>query len=138
MKIILFDDVCNLCNSTVKFIIKRDSKDIFKFASLESDYGINLKKKFNIRIKEKSTLILVENDSFHIESTAVINIFKELRNYWWIKYFSIIPKTLRDYMYWFISRNRYNLFGKTNKNGSCLIPSEDVKKKFLNSDFKEL
>ena len=35
--VILFDGVCNLCNSTIQFIIKKDTKQRFKFASLQSD-----------------------------------------------------------------------------------------------------
>ena len=35
--IILFDGVCNMCVGSVNFIIKRDSKDMFRFDQLLGD-----------------------------------------------------------------------------------------------------
>ena len=40
--IILFDGVCNLCLGSVKFIIKRDLNDVFRFASIQSSVGEEL------------------------------------------------------------------------------------------------
>ena len=47
-KLILFDGICNLCNSSVDFVITRDKKNKFKFASLQSNIGQKLLKKFNL------------------------------------------------------------------------------------------
>ena len=37
--IILFDGVCNLCNSSVNFVIRHDKKNHFLFAPLQSEIG---------------------------------------------------------------------------------------------------
>ena len=34
--VILFDGVCNLCTGSVQFVIERDSRKQFRFASLQS------------------------------------------------------------------------------------------------------
>ncbi|MCH6579770.1 MAG: DUF393 domain-containing protein [Nitrospinae bacterium] len=34
--ILLFDGVCNLCTGTVRFVIGRDARKRFRFASLQS------------------------------------------------------------------------------------------------------
>jgi len=77
--IILFDGVCNFCNSSVNFIIKRDKKNLFRFASLQSDAGQNYLSKFGLSKEESSTIILIENDRYYSRSTAVLRIAKRLK-----------------------------------------------------------
>ncbi len=126
MKVILFDGVCNLCNSTVSFIIERDKENKFVFAPLQSDYAKRLKSEF---VNDLSTIILVDNETEYVRSTAVLRILKELNGYRWLKIFLIIPIPIRDFFYRLISSKRYMLFGKRK---SCMLPSKDLLKKFIN------
>jgi predicted DCC family thiol-disulfide oxidoreductase YuxK len=127
--IILFDGICNFCNSSVNFIIKRDIKDIFRFASLQSDKGQQYLSKFNLSQKEFGTIILIENDEFYTRSTSVLRIAKKLKGIWKLFYiFIIIPSPFRNFFYSLISKHRYKWFGKRDV---CRIPTEEEKSRFL-------
>ncbi len=127
--IILFDGVCNFCNSSVNFIIERDTKDLFRFASLQSEKGQEYLLKFNLPIKESDTIILIENDLFYTRSTAVLRIAKRLKGLWKVFYILIIiPPPFRNFLYNLISTHRYKWFGKRDV---CRIPTEEEKKRFL-------
>lgn len=129
-KIILFDGVCNLCNSTVQKVIKNDYKNQFKFASLQSEFGQEFLKKNNLSTQEFNSIILVDDDKYFTQSDAALRIGKELKGiYKWSKYLFIFPKFIRDFVYAIISRNRYKWFGKQE---NCWLPTPELKQKFLN------
>lgn len=132
-KIVLFDGVCNLCTGTVRFIIKRDKKDQFRFASLQSDVGQQLMEDRNIDSTTNNSIILIEPDmAYYFKSTAAIEIAKELGGLWpALQIFSyILPESIRDSIYEFIAKNRYKWFGKKN---DCMIPTPALKAKFLDT-----
>ncbi len=127
---ILFDGVCNLCNRLVLFIIKRDKKRLFKFASLQSIYGEDVSKKLQIKSPPYGSIILIDKEKIYFKSEAVLKILIALGGVWRIaSLLKIIPKSIRDYCYSIISRHRYKIFGKRE---SCMIPSEALKNRFLN------
>ncbi|HET53826.1 MAG TPA: DUF393 domain-containing protein [Ignavibacteria bacterium] len=127
-KIILFDGVCNLCNGSVNFLIKRDFKKVFNFSPLQSDYGKLITEKLNIP-KQIDSIILVINDEYYLKSNAVIEIIKELKWYWRIFIVAkIFPQKTRDAIYDFIANNRYKWFGIRKE---CMIPTEDIKSRFI-------
>ncbi|MFD2210533.1 thiol-disulfide oxidoreductase DCC family protein [Virgibacillus halophilus] len=128
MAVVLFDGVCNLCSASVQFIIKRDPGSFFKFASLQSEAGEKLKHKYGIR-HDLQTVVLIEEGRFYTESTAALKIARHLRGFWKLLYmFIIVPKPLRNLIYRYVARHRYQWFGKKN---SCMIPTADMKKRFL-------
>lgn len=128
--IILFDGVCNLCNSAVQFVIKRDTKDHFLFASLQSEAAIKILMEHNLYSKELFSILLVEDNTIYNKSTAVLRIAKKLKGLWPLLYgFIIIPKFIRDGAYNFIAKNRYRWFGKKDE---CMVPTPDLKEKFIN------
>ena len=128
-KIILFDGVCNLCNGAINFIIKQDSKAVFKFASLQSETGMRLLEKHKIDPQKTDSIILVEEDKVSVKSTAALRISRFLDKGYPLLYgFMIIPGFIRNYVYDFIARNRYKWFGKKE---SCMIPTPELKSRFL-------
>lgn len=127
--VILFDGVCNLCNSSVNWVIDRDSKNLFQFASLQSDYGISVVKKFSITGNYMDTVVLLEEDKIFMRSDAVLRILKHLGGVYSLAYvFILVPRFIRDFVYKVIAKNRYRWFGKQD---ACRIPSPDLKAKFL-------
>lgn len=127
--IILFDGVCNFCNSSVNKIIKHDKKNRFKFAALQSEIGKKLLQKHSIDSTKIDSIILIENDVAFIKSSAILKISKHLNGIYPLAYgFIIIPVFLRDVVYDFIARNRYKWWGKKD---SCMIPTSEVKSKFI-------
>ncbi len=127
--IILFDGVCNLCNSSVNFIIDRDKKNKYKFASLQSETGQKYLNKFCLNSKEFDSIVLIENEKYYLRSEAVIKIAKNFNGLWKLLYgFIIIPEPIRDYFYDILANNRYKWFGKKD---SCRVPTPELKEKFL-------
>ena len=127
--IILFDGVCNLCNSSVQFIIKRDKKQHFLYASLQSDAGQDILLQFQLENSDFDSIILVDNEKVYQKSTAILKIFKHLSSAWKLSYgFIIIPKIIRDFVYTIIAKNRYKWFGKKE---TCMIPTKELKMRFL-------
>ena len=127
--IILFDGVCNLCNTSVIFIIKHDKKAHFKFASLQSDAAKELLLQHNVKKNEIDSIVLIENDTLYEKSTAALRISRKLNGGFKILYaFIIIPSLIRDWIYNYIAKNRYTWFGKKD---NCMIPSKKLKHRFI-------
>jgi predicted DCC family thiol-disulfide oxidoreductase YuxK len=127
--IILFDGMCNFCNTSVNKIIKYDKKNVFKFAAIQSDAGKKLLIELSIDILKIDSILLIENNTLFTKSTAVLKIAKQLSGLYKLSYaFIIIPLFIRDTIYDFIAKNRYKWFGKKE---SCMIPTKEVSGKFL-------
>ncbi len=106
--VILFDGVCNFCNSAVNFIIKKDKEKKFFFASLQSDAGQRLLKKYNIPAAGFDSFIFIDGGQAHKRSTAGLRLYNKLPWYWkWTQVFWIVPKFIRDGVYNIIAKNRY-------------------------------
>lgn len=126
---ILFDGLCNLCNGSVNFILKRDKKGKFKFASLQSEIGTELTNKYNIDTNIVDSIVLIKNNKVFTKSNAVLEILKDLPIGWRVFRIGIIlPKVIRDWLYDLIAKHRYRIFGKKDE---CPIPSKDVQDRFL-------
>jgi len=127
--VILFDGVCNLCNASIQFIIKRDPGARFQFASLQSDYAKSNLPPSLVDDSNLSSIVLLEGDQILLKSSAALSIARRLSGLWPILYCVIvIPKFIRDHIYDVIARNRYRWFGKRDE---CMIPSSDLKVRFL-------
>lgn len=126
--VILFDGVCNLCNGSVLFIIKRDPQANFRFASLQSDFGQQQLLKFNRQATLESVL-LIESGKLYDKSSAALKIASKLSGLWpLLSLFRIVPKSWRDGVYTWIARNRYRWFGKRE---ACMIPTPELKSRFI-------
>ena len=127
--IILFDGVCNLCNGAVQFAIERDPTAIFRFASLQSDFGQSILAQNVVDTEGGGTIILLENGKAYDRSTAALRVARRLSG--WIKclyVFIIVPKVIRDFVYKIVAKNRYRWFGKQE---SCWLPTKELKARFL-------
>ena len=129
-KILLFDGVCNLCNESVLKIIRYDNKDIFRFVSLQSDFGQQITNHLGIDTSTIDSVILYEPGvSYEIKSTAALNIMFEFGGIWKLtRVLGYLPKGFRNFIYDYIARNRYKWFGKREQ---CMIPTPELKSKFL-------
>lgn len=127
--ILFFDGVCNLCNDSVKFVIRHDKNDFFRFASLQSHTAKELLPEHLTKENDLQSIVLLKNRELHEKSTAALLVAKKLSGLWPILYvFIIIPKPIRDKIYDFIARNRYRWFGKKDQ---CMIPSPEMKLRFI-------
>ena len=130
-KLILFDGVCNLCNSSIQFVINHDKKDIFLFAPLQSNIGQQIISHFKIDTTKTDSIILyTEKTGVDYKSTAALKTAYYLGfpiNL--VSIFLIVPPIIRNWFYDLIARNRYKWFGKKSE---CMIPTPELKSKFLN------
>ncbi len=130
-QLILFDGVCNLCNSSVVYVIKRDKNDRFRFAPLQSEIGQNVIEKFKINTENTDSILLYDpkEDKITYKSTAALKIAANLNfpiNI--LSFFLIVPVFIRNWVYDYIAKNRYQWYGKKE---SCMIPTPELKSKFL-------
>ena len=127
--IVLFDGICNFCNSSVNFIIDHDKENHFKFAAIQYEAGQTLMKKFNLDPVNLSSFVLVEGDTYFTKTTAVLRTAKSLGFPWSLSYvFNIIPPFIRNISYNIIAKYRYKWFGKRD---ACRVPTPELKEKFL-------
>jgi predicted DCC family thiol-disulfide oxidoreductase YuxK len=129
-KIILFDGVCNLCNSLVQFVIKNDKKDLFRFVAIQSELGQEILGYIGIDSKNIDSIVLYEPGvAYYYKSEAALEIAKNLGGLFSLgTIFRIIPTGIRNHLYDYVARNRYQWYGKKE---SCLLPTAELKAKFL-------
>ena len=129
-KIILFDGVCNLCDSSVQFVIKHDKKDVFRFVPLQSELGQKICIHIGISTSTIDSTILYEPEKgYYYKSAVAFKILKDISGiHKCLLVFSILPKSILDKIYDWVAKNRYKWFGKKE---SCMIPTPELKAKFL-------
>lgn len=129
-KIILFDGVCNLCNSSVQYIIKHDTKDEYRFAALQSEIGKKMIAERHIDTALLDSILLIEPGvAYYAKSTAALMIGKSFGGFWsLLAIFEWIPENFRNSVYDYIAKNRYKWYGKKD---ACMIPTPELKVKFL-------
>ena len=129
-KIILFDGICNLCNGSVTFILEREKRPIFKFASIQSEAGKELLNRCGLPSGYSEAVVLIDNAKIYLGSTAALKIGKTLRFPWSLLFYAafIVPKLIRDWVYNQIARHRYLWFGKR---AVCMVPTQELESRFL-------
>ena len=127
--VILFDGICNFCNSAVNFTLKRNTKADIRFAPMQSEAGQKLLQQYNLPADDMQSFIFIETGKVYKQSTGALKVCRYLRGLWPLCYgFIIVPKLIRDGIYNWIAKNRYKWFGIKE---SCMIPAPEVKKRFL-------
>ena len=128
--VLLFDGVCNLCNGTVQFLIKRDRDQVFRFASLQSEAAQRLLSQHAPGVEFPDSMILWQEGSFYTQSTAVLRAVRILGGIWrWLYTLSIwVPIPVRDWVYRRVAGNRYRWFGKREQ---CMLPAPEFQNRFL-------
>ena len=127
--IVLFDGICNLCNSSVQFVINHDNKQHFLFASIQSDASAKLLLQHNYKNNSLNSIVLIEGDKTYNKSTAVLKIAGKLDGIWKVLcIFLLVPKFIRDKVYDIIAKNRYRWFGKKKE---CVYYIDLYKNRFI-------
>lgn len=132
--VVLYDGVCGLCNGLNQFLLKRDRRDHFRFASLQSEFAASLLKQYGINAVDLDTVYVCadygqESERLLSRSDAILHVLGKLGGVWSIlRVGQALPKSLRDALYNVVARNRYRVFGKYDV---CLMPEERYRRKFL-------
>lgn len=126
---LLFDGVCNLCNGSVQAVIRLDKAHQFRFASLQSDFGQGMLDHYGLSRDDIDSVILIDERGAHVKSEAALRVFGHLKGgYRLVALLRIIPRSIRDAIYDWVARNRYEWFGKQE---TCMIPTPELKDRFL-------
>ena len=127
--IILFDGVCNCCNSACNFIIAHDPAKYFRFAHLQSAVGRDLLTKHGFAQDKCDSIVLIENGSAYLKTDATIRIAPHLSGAARLGVLlRFVPRFLRDFGYDIVARNRYRWWGRQD---ACIVPTPDVRDRFL-------
>lgn len=129
-KIILFDGICNLCNGSVIFILRREKDPRFRFASIQSEAGKELLEWCGLPSNYSQAVIYIENRKVYLGSTAALKIGQNLTAPWSLLSYAgfVVPKFIRDWVYNQIAQHRYQWFGKKDV---CMVPTGSLKARFL-------
>ena len=126
-QVVLFDGVCNFCNRSVNFIMKRDPKARFRFAARQSEAGEKLRERFGV--KNIDSMVLIRGDEVFTRTSAALRIAGALRWPWpALAVFLVVPRPIRDWFYKAFARRRYKWFGKSD---TCRVPTEEDRARFL-------
>ena len=132
--IVLYDGVCGLCNRAVQFLLKRDRHDRLRFASLQSDFAAGVLRRHGIDHTELNTIYVVLNhattgEELLTKGDALLSLARELSGIWQVARLGrIVPRPIRDRLYDFVARHRYQVFGKTE---TCMLPDPAQRHKFV-------
>ena len=127
--ILLFDGVCNLCSSSVQFVLERNSRDNIRFASLQSEFGVNALKDSNLPADYTDSLVLLENGKTYVKSDAALRLNRHMDGLWRLgAVFLIVPSFIRNWVYDIVAKYRYRWFGKKDV---CWIPEKKWEGRFL-------
>jgi predicted DCC family thiol-disulfide oxidoreductase YuxK len=131
--LILYDGVCGLCNGFNAFVIARDPKGAFLFASLQSPLGRDLLARHGRDPGSLDTLGLVAgypDGPLLVRSDAVLHVLRRLPAPWGLlaRLGSLVPRPLRNLAYRAVASQRYRIFGR---HDACPLPAPGVAKRFL-------
>lgn len=125
---IFYDGNCGFCNFWVQWILKNDSKDLFLFSALQSDFGKNFLTERNLEAQQLSTLYLWKPNAYYLQKSAAVFRIAQLLGRWYsvIAVLRFLPTVFGDAIYNLIAKNRHRL-----KGGACELPSPVERKKFI-------
>lgn len=127
--VVLFDGVCNLCEGSVQFLIKRDPEGIFRFAPLQSAVAEELLEGYETNPDDLDSVVLLEGEKLYKKSDAVLRAARHIGGVYRLLWsFRWLPRTLRDWLYDFVASRRYGWFGKKE---TCMMPTPDISSRFL-------
>jgi predicted DCC family thiol-disulfide oxidoreductase YuxK len=130
--IVFYDGECGLCNRLVGFILKHERNSDLYFTALQSRFAQNI---FELHFKQQpdfDTFYLLKDGVFHERSSAAIELCSYLKkSYSWLRIMKLIPRRWRDSIYAFVAKRRKNISNK-----SCVVPTSEQLKRFLDNDLE--
>jgi predicted DCC family thiol-disulfide oxidoreductase YuxK len=125
--IVFFDGVCNLCQGSVRYLIKYDKKGVLKFASLQGNYAKDFINE--TEIQSMQSILFFDGKMLYKKSTAVLKLSRLLGGWHQLLLLGyILPRFIRDWLYNIVAKNRYRWFGKKDQ---CMLPSKGFENRFL-------
>ncbi len=128
-RLILFDGVCNWCNAWVSFAIVHDPGGQFKFGTLQSEQAQRILHDLHLSATDYQTFLLLEGCCVYTKSTAALRVVRQLSWWWPLSYVCmLVPTPIRDVVYDFVARHRYQWMGRT---ATCRVPTQAQRDRFV-------
>lgn len=128
-KLMVFDGVCVLCNGGVRFVLKRERRPDFVFATVQSPLGQRVLGALDQPLDGSASMVVIDQGCYFLKSDAVVQTARALKAPWsWSALVRILPRRLRDWIYDRIARNRYSLFGRYD---TCMMPDATLRARFV-------
>ncbi len=129
--LLLFDGVCHLCDGSVRFIMRHDLEGKIKFAPIQSLLGRELYIQNDLDPAAPSAFLFITPQTAFKASDAALEIARQLGGVWKLALiFKPLPRVLRDAVYFFIARHRYDWFGKEE---ACMMPTPELRDRMVTS-----
>ena len=125
--IIFFDGICNYFNGFVRFLIKNDPNEILKFSSIQSSFAKSVFKEKGLK-SDLTTIVFLKKGEVLVKSNAIIEILFTIKFKLLGFLIKIVPVFMRDYVYDFVAKKRYSIFGKTEE---CVLPEKEINHLFI-------
>ncbi len=131
--LLLYDGVCALCNRSVRFLLRIDSRKRIFFAPLQGETAAGVRARHRVPETLDSMILVTglgdDDETVHAGSTAVLTSLAVVGGLWRVvSWLRIVPRPLRDLVYRWVARHRYRWFGR---HESCPIPPPEVTGRFL-------
>jgi predicted DCC family thiol-disulfide oxidoreductase YuxK len=128
-RLILFDGVCNWCNAWVNVVIAHDPDGHFKLGILQSEQAQRILRDLHLSATDYQTFLLLEGSHVYTKSTAALRVIRQLSRWWPLYYICVlVPTPLRDVVYDFVARHRYQWMGRT---ATCRVLTEAERDRFV-------
>lgn len=129
-QVIFFDGVCNLCEGTVQFLLKKNKKKNLLFASLQGKSGQQMLAQYGLSQNDFNSFVFIENGKLYQRSTGALRVAKYLPGLWPLMFyiFILVPPLIRDGVYNYVAKHRFAWYGKKN---ACWLPTPELKQRFL-------
>lgn len=125
----LFDGVCVLCSRSVAFLLRHERDHTTRFVSIQSEEGAALARRNGLDPANPESFLFIENGMALAASDGLYALAAHLTApARWLRLFVIVPRPMRDWVYYRIARNRYRLFGRME---TCLVPPKNQRHRFV-------
>ncbi|MDT0634584.1 thiol-disulfide oxidoreductase DCC family protein [Spectribacter hydrogenoxidans] len=128
-RVVLFDGVCRLCSTWVRWLLRADRHARFRLAAMQSPAGQAILTWYGLPTDHHESMLLVDNGRLHQKSSAFLHILRQLPLPWRAGMaLQAIPRPVRDWAYDRVARNRYRWFGRHDR---CMVPTPEQAGRFL-------
>lgn len=127
--IIVFDGVCALCNGWVRFLLRHDRQERYRFAAMQTPAGRALLSAHGLDPDDPNSFLLIDDGIAWTDTDAIRRVVSGLGGIWRIAHvLGWLPRGVRDRIYRTIARNRYRWFGR---HDTCFLPTPEQRARFL-------
>lgn len=107
--VVIYDHNCAICTGTVAFLKKREGLANIEYVAYDTSEGKRLLNTCSLDFSSEQYIVFIKKQEVFVKSGAVLEILKEAGGIWRILYvFILVPAPLRNFVYNFIAKNRYN------------------------------